>query len=306
MLLDADGKPKVTDFGLAKKLDTEGMTQTGAVMGTPPYMAPEQAAGRTRELGPAVDVYALGAILYELLTGRPPFQGESNMSTLLQVIRDDPVPPSRLRPKLPRDLETICLKCLAKDQRHRYAAAGDLAADLGRFIAGEPVKARATRRWERTIMWARRYPARATVAILCLALVAATGAGVVVSWFLANAVQQSGRAEKGEAAAQDAKDEIARNLYMDRVALAWKQWEAGNHIQSAELLASCEEKHRNWEWHHLSLKSPLTQTLVGHKGSVMHLSFSPDGKRLASASKDQTVILWDVSSGKILATLRKP
>src|SRR5204863_3371529 len=122
VLLTADGKPKVTDFGLAKKLDEGSRTQTGSVMGTPSYMAPEQAEGR-KDIGPAADIYALGAVLYELLTGRPPFRGATAMDTVVQVISADPVPPSGLQPKTPRDLETICLKCLHKRPERRYATA---------------------------------------------------------------------------------------------------------------------------------------------------------------------------------------
>src|SRR5262245_7786365 len=135
--------PKITDFGLAKRLDSEStaLTQDGAVLGTAGYMAPEQAAGRVREIGPAVDVYALGAILYEMLPGRPPFLADSWNETLRQVLNDEPALPTRLRPDLPHDLESICLKCLEKEPGHRYGSAGELADDLGRFLEGKPVTA---------------------------------------------------------------------------------------------------------------------------------------------------------------------
>jgi Flp pilus assembly protein TadD/predicted Ser/Thr protein kinase len=172
VLLTEDGTPKVSDFGLARLLDQEGKTGTGEVLGTPSYMAPEQAAGKSREIGPAADVWALGAILFELLTGRPPFKGASALETVEQVKTQDLVPPRRLQPKVPRDLETICLKCLEKDQRRRYAAAADLAEDLRRYLAGEPIAARPTPWWERARKWARRRPAAAALVALCGAALA--------------------------------------------------------------------------------------------------------------------------------------
>src|SRR5262249_18838882 len=139
VLLTRDGQPKITDFGLAKRLDSmAGQTRTGDIMGTPDYMAPEQAAGRIKEIGPATDVYALGTILYDMITGRPPFQAASVLEALEMVRTQEPVPPRRLQPKLPRDLETVCLKCMHKEPFRRYASARELAEDLHRFVNGEP------------------------------------------------------------------------------------------------------------------------------------------------------------------------
>jgi serine/threonine protein kinase len=158
VLLAADGTPKITDFGLAKQLDTSGCdTPSDAVLGTPSYMAPEQ-AGQAKHVGPAADVYSLGAILYELLTGQPPFQGATTVEIVMQVVSDDPVPPRRLRPTLAGDLETICLRCLHKDPAQRYRSAQALANDLGRFLAAEPVRARRSRPWDTAIKWAQRNP----------------------------------------------------------------------------------------------------------------------------------------------------
>ncbi len=142
VLLDEDGTPKITDFGLAKRLDEVGRTQSGAIMGTPSYMAPEQANGRVWEIGPPADIYSLGAILYELLTGRPPFQAETALDIILQVVANEPPLPSQSHPDTPRDLEAICVKCLEKDPKRRYASAAELADDLRRFQDGEPVRAR--------------------------------------------------------------------------------------------------------------------------------------------------------------------
>jgi serine/threonine protein kinase len=140
--LTADGTLKIADFGLAKQLDSaESLTHSGAVMGTPGYMAPEQAGGKKKSIGPATDVYALGAILYRLVTGKPPFRGETALETLMQVVSEDPVPPRRIRPEVPAELEAVCLKCLRKEPGERYASAEMLARDLGRFREAAPVNA---------------------------------------------------------------------------------------------------------------------------------------------------------------------
>jgi serine/threonine protein kinase len=161
VLLTEDGTPKITDFGLAKKLDEAGKTQTGSIMGTPSYMAPEQAGGKSKNLGPSCDIYALGAVLYECLTGRPPFKAATPLDTVMQVVSDEPVSVMQLNGTVPHDLENICLKCLEKEPRKRYASAAALAADLDRFQLGEPVLARPVGRTERLWRWCRREPALA-------------------------------------------------------------------------------------------------------------------------------------------------
>jgi tetratricopeptide (TPR) repeat protein len=233
--------PKITDFGLAKILvgGRAEQTQTGAIMGTPSYMAPEQARGSGREIGPATDVYALGAILYELLAGRPPFKGTTAMDTLQQIRSDEPLPPSRLQPKVPRDLETICLKCLQKEPRKRYASALDLALDLGRFRSGEPIRARRTRGWERALKWVKRRPMTAAlVGVSAVATAVVLGFGV--QWY-------QERLHRAEAEARAAKRELDEYQQIEAIrvrarqelrdgeeALARREWsEAERHLNQA-------------------------------------------------------------------------
>jgi serine/threonine protein kinase len=171
ILLRADGTPKVADFGLAKQFDDyEGTSSSGAIVGTPSYMAPEQAGGHSREVGPATDVYSLGAILYECLTGRPPFKAPTPTETMLEVLTKEPVPPRRLQPQVPRDLETICLKCLQKEPRKRYASGLELADDLHSFLQNKPIRARPVGVFERYIKWVRRQPAMAALLALAFLL----------------------------------------------------------------------------------------------------------------------------------------
>lgn len=185
VLLSESGVPKITDFGLAKRLEEgeSSQTRTGTLMGTPSYMAPEQAQGNLRQIGPWSDQYALGATLYEMLTGRPPFLGSTLLDTLHQVRKKEPVPPSQLQPKTPRDLEIICLKCLQKEPGQRYAHAADLADDLKRFLSGEPIRARPVSTPERLWRWCRRNPrlaALSTAVLLLAALVAVSGGALLL------------------------------------------------------------------------------------------------------------------------------
>jgi tetratricopeptide (TPR) repeat protein/predicted Ser/Thr protein kinase len=196
VLLTVDGTPKIADFGLAKQLDGANLqTQTGAILGTPAYMAPEQAQGAIRQIGPPTDVYSLGAILYEMLTGRPPFEAPEMLALLEQVRLAEPARPSSLRPQVPRDLETVCLKCLEKVPGRRYASAAELADDLARFCAGEPVRARPVSPLGRLRGWVRRRPAAAALwaAGFLLAVALAVTAAATLRALIADA-----RAEKQE------------------------------------------------------------------------------------------------------------
>lgn len=221
VLLSADGEPKITDFGLAKKLEGDSsQTKSGTLMGTPSYMAPEQARGEFKELGPPADVHALGAILYEMLVGRPPFLGASAVETIMQVITEEPVPPSRLLPKLPRDIETICLKCLQKEPEKRYATAELLADDLRRFLDGEPILSRPVSAPERLWRWCRRNPRIAalvaTVAgLLIVVAVTSTFSAVTIA-------RERNQKELERKAADEARvaAESAEKLALDRKAEA--------------------------------------------------------------------------------------
>ena len=233
VLLTGEGTPKITDFGLAKNLESVSeISRSGIIMGTPPYMAPEQAEGKFRDTGPATDVYALGALLYEMLAGQPPFQGETPYRTIEQVLNEEPQPPSRLRPGVPRDAETICLKCLRKQPGQRYVSAEALANDLRHYLQGVPITARPIGRLERAWSWCRRNQAVTSLLVLVLLLLST---GTTVSTLFAfdaakqarDAIREKGNAlvsaratqEKAveanaaRAAALNARDEAQGHLY---------------------------------------------------------------------------------------------
>jgi WD40 repeat protein len=305
ILFDLEGRAHVADFGLSKRVEpaaeagqAQGASPTvsGTVVGTPSYMAPEQAAA-LRTVTTAADVYGLGAILYELLAGRVPFQATTPLATLREVISTEPPRPRGLNPRIDRDLETIALKCLEKEPRKRYVSAAALAEDLERWLAREPIHARPAGPLERAAKWARRRPASAALCGL-LASFFLLGLGALVwGWQAAEearrnqTIRADQEAEEKRAATvranQEARDKrrLAVKLYFKNIALARLEFADNNLGRANELLAECDADLRGWEWHFLDRYfHPDSLTLRQHTAAVVSLAFSADGERLASVS----------------------
>jgi WD40 repeat protein/tRNA A-37 threonylcarbamoyl transferase component Bud32 len=302
VLIDQEGRPRITDFGLAKLMLSDGdLTVTGQVMGSPSYMAPEQAEGRWHDVSIRSDVYALGAVLYELVTGHPPFRADSAMATLKLVIERPAVPPRQRNSGLPEDLDAICLKCLEKDPARRYGSAKDLAEDLGRFLRGVPILARSIGRGERCWRWSRRNPRMAgAVGVAVLALVLGV-AGILWEWRLAESYRRQAEAEERVARHQL----YAADLYAAAQAYAGGNWGLVRRLLAAHRPAAGEEDLRGFEWRHLASEVRGSQVAVlrGHSNLVTALAFSPDGRWLASAGREGRVRIWSVADRVSTAVL---
>jgi serine/threonine protein kinase len=320
------GSPKVADFGLAKYPTAaaagapDSPSRRGLVVGTPQYMAPESYTSPAA-VGPVADVYALGAILYELLTGRPPFKGENAVDTLLQVRLLEAIPPRVWQPKTPRDLETIALKCLEKEPRLRYPSARELAEDLRRFQDGVPIRARQASLTERAWKATRRHPSVAALSVTAGVMFVILFAGMAWRWRLA----EDARAATAAALARSA-DRLAvteHSLYLSRIAQVHEHVRAGRFAPAAELLRQCQPQEfqpdqRGWEWHYLQRfctighdpvivlpGGPDRIVVSGFRGVTVE-AVSPDGRRKALVGSDGLIVICDAVTRQEVLTLRMP
>ena len=327
VLIDTQDQPRVTDFGLAKRMEGDSeLTVTGQVLGSPHYMPPEQAAGKRHILSRRSDVYALGAILYHLLTGRPPFVGEGLAETLGQVLNAEPVSPRLLNPGIPRDLETVCLKCLEKEPAQRYPTAQALAEDLGRFLGGEPIRARPVGRAEKAWRWCGRQPIRAGLIAALAGVVVLGAAGVLWQWQRAerNARQEAEQRRHAEEQTRraEAEESLAhRQAYAADMNLAQTALAEGNRGRALDLLnkygaipghgseirspkseigfvtppSSLTTDLRHWEWRYLWQQCQIqgVSRLAEYGRPVNALTASPDGRHVALQTGNE-VAVWDL------------
>lgn len=337
ILLTTDRQARVTDFGLAKRIDSDSdLTDTGQVLGTPSYMAPEQAAGRIDQVGKRADIYALGAILYYLLTGRPPFQSANPIETIRQVLEREPVAPRSLNPAIDRDLETICLKCLNKEPSKRYASASALAAEIERYLTGRPIIARPLSQPARFWRWCRRNPViAASAGVIATVLIVAT---IISTWFgyqstideqkaltaAAELETQIGVAKKNELLARKhekqakvnetqakwserkAKEQESiakRNSYVARIRIAGDAWERGDVASVRRILDSVrpdpgEPDFRRWEWYYLDSLTRSSLLSIDAKERLNCVTWLWEPGLIAAGRDDGSILLWDAKSGE--------
>jgi WD40 repeat protein len=306
-----DVVPKIADFGLARRIDQDSsLTHSGMVVGTPSYLAPEQAGGSPGAVTTATDVYGLGAILYELLTGRPPFRGDNVLDTLALVRSSPPAQPRRLNPRVPRDLETICLKCLEKDPRRRYASAATLADDLERFLDGRPVEARPARWPERALKWVRRRPVLAV--LLAVSLLAGLVMAGGVAWHTVELGHALDQVRDRERQLRLREHEVRERLAVSDLKLAHQFfWKNGDVERMVERLrrhrpGPADEDRHGFAWYYLERlsRSSGVATIRAHEGGALAVAWSPDGRLLATGGRDGMVRVWDTASWRQRRELR--
>ena len=314
ILLDSEGRPHVADFGLAKWLHVDQtQTQTGAILGTPAYMSPEQTVTQTgvderSSATTASDVYGLGAILYALLTGQAPFRGLLPLDTLLAVRDQEPQAPGKLNPRIDRDLETICLKCLEKDPGRRYPSALDLAEDLRRWQGGEAIRARPIGAWERGRRWCRRNPLLAAMTSAAALLVLFGVGALAVGYVLVSRAHE--RSEEYRRRAERQTAQLLQRHYTSQMGVGFRHLQRGELAETRKLLDEFlhQEDLKGFEWHRLKAQA-LAQPhevirYTGHKHIVYCSTFSPDGMTVATCGADRTIQLWDPTTGATRKTLR--
>jgi WD40 repeat protein len=332
VLLAADGTPKIADFGLALLPRGDGVTQSAALVGSPSYMAPEQ-AGAQGKVGPRADVYALGAVLYELLTGRPPFVGPTPLDTLEQVRHAEPVPIRRLQPKCPRDLETVCLKCLEKRSDQRYPTAAALTDDLDRFLDGRPVTARPVGIGGRAVRWARRRPSAAALLAVSVTSLVLMVTGLSVGLVIVEDRRRTAEAALGQATAATQEKDLALQTataanrekdealmgeqaaraaerqgdHATRIALAFRAWSANDVPRADVTLDGCPPECRHWEWAYLKrlCHSELaTLDPGGEAAQFVTVAVSPDGRLAAGAVQAGPIHVWELLTGRKVTTIQ--